>query len=218
LTALCILPPLFSAAHGSVRDGASSHLVFFVGIGAGFMLIEISQMQRMMIFLGNPNFALSLVLFVLLIAGGLGSFILERLFCGGDDSDAFLVPLVPLFVILSLCGPLTPYVMGRFAASPTPVRVLAAGIILLPLGFVMGMLVPLGIKSSASRTPSLTPWLWAVNGAASVCGSIFAVIIAFTAGFTAAYWCGVCCYFVAIVAFAAVSVSARRHVDHALVA
>ena len=218
LTALCILFPLLRPANGLALRGALPHLVFFAAIGAGFMMIEISQLQRMMIFLGDPNYALSLVLFVLLAAGGLGSFLSERFVRGRKASDAILGPLVPLVLVLSLCGPLTPYLLERFAASPTSGRMLVAGIILFPLGFVIGMPFPSGIKSAESRFPSLTPWLWAVNGAASVCGAVFAVIVAFTAGLSAAYWSGTLCYFVAIVAFATVIASARRHVGHALVA
>ena len=55
------------------RRGDLPLLAFFAAIGAGFMLIEISMLQRLIVFLGHPIYSLSVILFVLLLAGGIGA-------------------------------------------------------------------------------------------------------------------------------------------------
>ncbi len=73
---------------------------------------------------------------------------------------------------------------------------LAAGI-LFPIGVFMGTAFPLGMRAAAARSPSLTPWLWGINGATSVCASVVAVIISLGAGISASFWAGWVCYLLA---------------------
>jgi hypothetical protein len=70
--------------------------------------------------------------------------------------------------------------------------------ILLPPGFFMGMAFPIGMGRALRESPSIAPWLWGVNGAASVCASVLAVVIAVGAGISAAFWAGVVCYAAAL--------------------
>ena len=65
----------------------------------------------------------------------------------------------------------------------------------------LGTAFPLGMKLAASRAGSLTPWLWGMNGAASVFASVLSVCIALTWSISAAYWTGCVCYVIAFVAF-----------------
>ena len=64
----------------------------------------------------------------------------------------------------------------------------------------MGMAFPIGMRRALRELPSLAPWLWGVNGAASVCASVAAVVIAIGAGISAAFWAGVACYGAALAA------------------
>jgi hypothetical protein len=81
--------------------------------------------------------------------------------------------------------------------------------LLFPIGFLMGMAFPLGMRAAAHRAPALGPWLWGINGATSVCASVIAVAIALHWGIAASFWTGVCCYVAATVALATVSVVRR---------
>src|SRR4030095_2384504 len=72
MTAACILLPLVRTRHTVDLQGATPHLVYFAAIGFGFMLVEISQLQRLTIFLGHPAYSLSVVLFSLLVSSGFG--------------------------------------------------------------------------------------------------------------------------------------------------
>ena len=91
--------------------------------------------------------------------------------------------------------------------ASTPVRVATALALLMPAGFLMGMVFPIAMTLGTARAPGLAPWLWGINGAASVCASVLAVAIASTWGITAAWWAGTACY----VAAAALLVRAAGH-------
>ena len=210
LTAACIVLPLAIARSRGValarsKDSArhsrvdiAPHLVYFGAIGLGFMLVEISQVQRLAIFLGHPVYSLSVVLFALLLSSGLGSLATARL---SDSAKSSTRSLLLLVVVLVAFGSSTPLVIRYFDAASVAVRIAVAVAILLPIGFVMGMAFPIGMRRALSDAPSIAPWLWGVNGAASVCASVLVVVIALGAGISAAFWVGAACYVIAFVAY-----------------
>jgi hypothetical protein len=200
LTVLCILIPLIFTAQRSWGAGATPLFLFFASIGMGYMLVEVSQLQRLMIFLGHPTYSLSTVLFTLLLSSGLGSYSTgsskHRL------SKAWSIGrLLLLLSTLVLFGLLTPYAAAAFASSSTPVRIAVAVAILFPPGFFMGMAFPLGMKVASAQSEVLTPWLWGLNGATSVLASVVAFLIVLGSGVTAAFWTGLVCYAVAFACY-----------------
>ena len=200
LTVLCIIQPLLLAADRSALRGASALVFFFTGIGFGFMLIEISQLQRLIVFLGHQTYSLSVVLFSLLLASSLGSYLTRGVQDSGVRSSG-VRRLLALLGILVAFGLLTPQATLAFRSAQTEVRIIVAVMILLPLGLFMGMAFPLGIKVGASRAAAITPWLWGINGASSVCASVVAVAIAMSWGISASFWTGFACYAIALLAF-----------------
>ena len=199
LTLSCILLPLLlSGRRGDFRGGAW-HLLFFAAIGFGFMLVEISQVQRLTIFLGHPVYSLSVVLFSLLLSSGAGSLSTARLKPGEGDRSA-LVRMVMLVIVLVAFGAITPTAVRHYEAAATPVRIAIAVAILVPIGFFMGMAFPIGMHRALRDVPSIAPWLWGVNGAASVSASVLVVVISLAAGISAAFWAGTACYVLAVVA------------------
>jgi hypothetical protein len=196
LTGACIgLPWVVAGSKDpALRVGAGTHLAYFAAIGFGFMLVEISQVQRLAIFLGHPVYSLSVVLFSLLVASGAGSLSTHR---AADRPRAARARMALLLGVLILFGALTPAAIRHYAGASTPMRIALSVGILAPLGFVMGMAFPLGMARATRERPLLTPWLWGINGAASVCASVLAVVIALGAGISAAFWVGVACYVVA---------------------
>ena len=197
MTTACIVVPLLRTGRGTSLEGAAPYLAYFAAIGLGFMLIEISQLQRLTIFLGHPSYSLSVVLFSLLVSSGLGSLSTARL---TGPEGAARRRLMLTIAILAAFGLLTPLVTHRFEASSTPIRIALSIALLFPLGFLMGMAFPLGMRLALRRTPLLAPWFWGVNGAASVCASVLAVVIAIGAGISAAFWTGTACYLAALTA------------------
>lgn len=199
LTGLCVVVPLALTADRGVLTGTAPLFVFFAGIGLGFMLVEISQMQRLIVFLGHPTYGLSVVLFAMLASSGLGSLAAGRL--GGAGRRAAL-PLVLLVGMLAIFGGATPVAIRAFEAATTPTRIAVAIALLFPIGFLMGTAFPLGMRLAAGRSPGLAPWLWGINGATSVCASVVAVAIALHWGIAASFWSGVACYVVAAASLA----------------
>jgi SAM-dependent methyltransferase len=199
LSLLCIVAPLMLSRKG-VSAGSLPLIVFFAFIGFGFMLVEISQMQRLIIFLGHPTYGLTVVLFALLLSSGLGSYSTQRTAIDQLKHSGTL-RLVFLLLTLTVFGFLTPQALHTFQASTTPLRIAVAIGILFPLGLAMGMAFPLGMKAASTITASQTAWLWGINGATSVCASVVAVVIAMSSSISIAFWTGVACYLIASAAF-----------------
>jgi hypothetical protein len=200
LSVLCVAVPLLLTADRSALTGGAPLIVYFAAIGLGFMLVEISQMQRLIVFLGHPIYGLSVVLFALLASSGVGSALATPLVRRGGLVAA--LPLVALLGVLALFGTLTPAVTLAFQDATTATRIAVSAAILAPPGLLMGTAFPLGIGAAAGRAPALMPWLWGINGATSVCASVLAVAIALGAGISASFWTGLGSYVVAALALA----------------
>jgi hypothetical protein len=205
LTLACIVVPLLLSRTALAR-GDAALLGFFAAIGAGFMLIEVSMLQRLIVFLGHPVYGLSVILFVLLLASGLGSWLSAhipdaRLRASGVRALAALVAM------LLITGLLVPPVVAAFRDAGTALRIIVSGAMLAAMGVFMGMAFPLGMRLAMATRQPLGPWLWGVNGAMSVLASVLAVAIAMAAGISMSFWTGVASYLVALGAFA---VAARR--------
>ena len=169
-------------------------MLFFAAIGLGFMLVEISQMQRLIIYLGHPVYGLSVVLFGLLGASGLGALVAGgmRVRIGAVRGPAAL--MAGLVVLLALFGLITPMVIEAARGWPTTQRVLLGAALLVPIGFLMGAPFPLGMKLASQIEGSPTAWYWGINGAMSVVASVAATALALTVGINAAFFIGVGCY------------------------
>ncbi|OFW17649.1 MAG: hypothetical protein A3H97_13550 [Acidobacteria bacterium RIFCSPLOWO2_02_FULL_65_29] len=210
LTLAFIVVPVFLKAEPRVLGDNVGLSVAFAAMGLGFMLVEIAQMQRLILLLGHPAFSLSVVLFGLLIASGLGSFATERLTLAGLSSAA-QTRMLALIGILTIIGLVTPAATRAFQGFVTPLRIGVALLLLMPAGFFMGMAFPIAMKIGLARQPSLTPWLWGINGATSVTASVLAVMISSAWGISAAWWSGVGCYVLAAVAIVASARQLERH-------
>ncbi|HYE19414.1 MAG TPA: hypothetical protein VEA69_13270, partial [Tepidisphaeraceae bacterium] len=202
LTGVLVVLPVLIKAGPRVMVESKWLSLFFVCIGLAFILVEIAQMQRLIILLGHPTYSLSVVLFAVLISGGIGSFLTRTV--EGDAAklrSAILVRVGWLVLILIITGLMTPAVIAGNVASGTAVRIAAALLLLMPAGVLMGMCFPLGMKVAAARGGGdLAAWLWGVNGAMSVIASVLAVVLAMSFGISASWWIGVGLYGVAWVA------------------
>ncbi len=206
VTALCIVLPTIGVGRRSGVSFAthSGPLIYFLSIGFGFMFIEMALMQRLIIFLGDPTYALAVVLFALLLSSGLGSFStrkigIERLHTAG------FARLAVLTFLLLLWGIVLPSLLGAFRGESNPIRIGIALSTIIPVGFFMGMALPLGLRWGTARDGRMGPWLWSVNGAASVCGSVLAVVVSLFAGITATFFSGFACYLIAMGTFPSTS-------------
>ena len=182
MLALVLLPLLALRRSGLRAANATRHMLFFCGVGSGFMLLEISMIQRLVLFLGHPTYSLTVVLFCFLFFAGLGSAWSGRFV--RDQTRGVRGAVIAICLISVIYLALLPMVLGWLLQFSLTVRVLAAICLLAPLNFVMGMPFPLALSRLKNLEPQLVPWAIGANGGASVIGSILAVIIAMETGFT----------------------------------
>ena len=176
-----------------------SPLAYFVSIGLGYVLVEVVLIQRFVLFLGNPTYALSVVIFLLLLASGIGSAASRRWMA---QSDRTWIPLVVVASALIAYLPLLPMVLERSVGAAFPVKLVLSAALLVPLGFVMGMPFPNGLRAlehgENGSEPNLTvEWAWAMNAAASVLGSVLAIAVAIQFGLNATLAAGATAYLLA---------------------
>ena len=150
---------------------------YFFTIGASFMLIEIAFIQKFILFLSHPLYAVAVVLSTFLIFAGFGSAMSKRWPVPVSRPVAGIVVISLLYLIL--LPPLFRWLMPLHDIS----KILISGVLIAPLAFFMGMPFPLGLSRVARRSAALIPWAWGINGCASVLSAIFATILAVHAGF-----------------------------------
>jgi spermidine synthase len=196
ISLLTVFLPLYLKSGGNLQEVPfrNRSLIYFASLGVGFMLIEISLIQRLTIFLGHPTWSFVVVLATLLCASGLGSLVSERFDAprGLARVLAGIVVLLFFYVVFIYDA----FIDLMFLGKPT--RVLLAIITIAPPGFLMGMCFPMGMRIARQFHPTLVPWGWGVNGACSVFASILAIALAMNAGFKATIALGILCYFLAL--------------------
>jgi hypothetical protein len=172
-----------------------SSLVFFAAIGLGFLLLEVVLIQRFVLFLGFPTYALSVVLFSLLLFTGAGAFLSGR---AADPRRTLAVALsVASALIVAAAFALQPLLRTLIGVS-FPARVALSVAMLAPFGLTLGTAMPIGLRRLAQLYPAGVPWAWGVNGVASVVASTLGVAIAIEAGFRVATLMAAASYLVAL--------------------
>lgn len=201
-----ILLPVVVSRGGALRQHLDARellpvVAYFGLLGLGFMLVEVPLLQRFILFLGHPSYALTAVLFAILFFSGVGS-----AFSG-------CVPLRWALAVLVGLAPVYPTALRLLFSWALGwslgVRLTVAVLALAPLGFFMGMPFPLGLARLRGRSPFYVPWAWGVNGAASVIASVLASLLALSFGFRAVLVVGAACY-----AGALVPLAGERHEGH----
>ena len=176
-------------------------LLYFVAVGLGYILVEISFIQRFVLFLGHPTYALTVVIFLMMLSSGAGS-LFSRVWLA--RTEMCWAALLVVFAALLADVFLLPKYLAVLVGLGFGYRLLISAGILIPLGFVMGMPFPTGLRALASVPTEFAPtrnaieWAWAMNAAASVMGSVLAMVIAIQFGLTATLACGAAAYLLAM--------------------
>jgi hypothetical protein len=182
---LFILIPMFVFRRKDLESSRGRNLLglaFFVAIGIGFIGLEMSWMQHFILFLGHPMYALGVVLFVLLLASALGSYHTRNTDTARVMSALLRTAGVLAAVVVVFGFSLGP-VFRALVGLPLLGRLVVSVALLSVPGFIMGRMMPLGIKALTAHMPKLVPWAWGVNGAASVLGSVLAVALSMNLGY-----------------------------------
>ena len=167
---------------------------YFAAIGFGFMLVELPVIQRMILYLGHPSHAITVVLASMLCGAGLGSILAERL-----RGRAIVVWAVLLAAVVAAANIGIPHLVTATIGWAWAARVIAASLATGTLGLLMGVALPLGMLKFGDVAK---PWFWAVNGACGVTASVCSLGLAMTFGFERVVWGGVVFYAIAAVLLA----------------
>lgn len=179
-----ILVPLYWKGRRDETEKAvrATGLAYFLFLGLGYVLVEMTLVQKFILFLGRPVYALSVVLFSTLLFSGLGSRFSARLVAAKlPRRMRCLCSLIALGILVYVI--VLPFFLYRLVAWPLPARAALVMLLLFPLTFLMGMPLPLGISWLRRTAAGVVPWAWGLNGSASVLGSILAVALAVHFGF-----------------------------------
>lgn len=186
----------FGKPRGAAVGPYAASVVYFASLGLGFITVELALLQHLTLLVGHPIFTLSLLLFTLLSAGGIGSALSGRISPRTACLAAAALGVAYALVLPGLVPPLLPL--------PLWGRVLVAIAIIAPLGLVMGMPFPQGLRHAGQGSLAAPPFYWGLNGILSVVGSVGTVVIALTLGFRAAMIAGALCYVAAAMASKAI--------------
>jgi predicted membrane-bound spermidine synthase len=191
------LPPMLLGARLPRRRGVVWFLLYFVAIGAGYILVEVALIQKFVLFLGHPTYALTVVIFSMLLSSGMGSFWSRRL-VGQSQAKLSITLAVVVVLVGAMAAVVSPLVAGG-VGWPQWLKIAIAVVLIFPAGFAMGMPFPSGLKRLEARQESSVRWAWSLNAAASVMGSAGAIVCAIYFGLIQTLLIGAALYGLALV-------------------
>jgi hypothetical protein len=186
---LLIILPLFRLGWRGSRK--SWTLIYFGGIGTGFMFMEINLIQQFIHYFGQPVYATAAVLGILLISSGTGSYYSKHITRHRHGLEGLLIVLALLVGLLQI---VLPFVIGLSISLPGAARVAAAVLIIVPVGLLMGVPFPGGIRRLTGSDSVQVPWAWGINGCFSVVSTVLAVWLALEWGYSTVLLTGALAY------------------------
>jgi spermidine synthase len=176
------------------RNALSVPLLIFICIGAGFMILEISLFQKLILYLGSPTVSLSILLSCLLTGMGTGSYFGGRVYINNPLKRLSIMSLVVVAtgIVFFILYPL---VLNELLTYDLIFRAIISFLMIFPLGFLLGIPFPTSLQILKSgNNENLIPWMYGVNGTMSVLGSVSAVILSMIFGFTVSFFVGLFFY------------------------
>ncbi len=187
------------------NDFIKAGTAWFILIGLGFMLLEISLMQRMSVYLGHPAYGLAIVLFSLVLATGIGSLLCDRFPLNTTSSRVCWAVATAAAIGTSVF--FIDGAMRAFSDAPLFIRAVLCLCVTAPVGCLMGYGFPTGMEMAKQAHARSTAWFWGINGAAGVMGSSLAISINIGAGIDVAMFISALCY--AFLALTAIGYKAK---------
>ena len=182
LVVLFVIGPLLA---GGERPGTGwgTWLAYFGALGAGFMLLEVALLQRFVLLLGHPVYSLTVTLFSLLLGTGFGALVSRRI-AHSRVRNVTVRALIGVAVVALAAAFGLARLVDLGIAWSLPVRIVFAVTLIAPIGILLGMPLPGGMRLIAADRADIIPWGWGINGAFSVVGATLSVFIAMNWGFS----------------------------------
>ncbi len=177
---ILLLPRLLLGARLPKQEGVVGFLWYFICLGAGYILIQVALIQKFVLLLGHPTYALVVIVFSMLVSSGAGSYFSRRVI-QSDDARLRRVLFAIAVLVAALAFGASP--LSKAAASwPLPAKMLITVLAIAPAAFLMGMPFPSGLRRLEHWHPPSVRWAWSLNAAASVLGSAAAIFLAIYIG------------------------------------
>jgi SAM-dependent methyltransferase len=208
LTVATLVVPLLlrGRGHGLAPREFAASSAYFSLIGVGFMLVEIGLMQRFSVLLGHPVYSLAVTLMTVIVSTGLGSLASDAL----ESRSRAVLAAVPFALALVLAA--LPFAIAatvpRAAATSLPTKILLIVALTAPVGLLLGLCFPFGMRLLRSRSPAAMSWMWGLNGAFGVLGSVLAILVSMSYGISRCFFLAALCYLALIVPIAVLRTAA----------
>jgi hypothetical protein len=176
-------------------------LWYFFAIGLGFLFVEIGFIQKFILLLHHPVYAVSVTLTSFLVFAGVGSAVTQRTVQADGHGRTVRYAILGIALIAMaytwLLGPL----FEHLTVLPMALKVIVSVLLIAPLAYCMGMPFPLGLSRLSTAASHLVPWAWGVNGCASVISAVLATLCAIHFGFAVVITLAVLLYISAGISF-----------------
>ena len=170
---IMLLPPVVLGARLPRQPGVLGFLLYFLFIGSGYILIEVGLIQKFVLFLGHPTYALTVVIFSMLVSSSAGSYWSR----GARVREGRLIKVLGCVAMLAaLLASVLSGLLTALVWLPLALKVLITVLLIAPLGFLMGIPFPSGLERLEKWHPPSVRWAWSLNAAASVLGSVGALV------------------------------------------
>jgi len=167
-------------------------LGYFLLLGAGFMLLEMGLLQKLILYLSHPIYSAAVAIASFLIFAGLGSQLSRYWPMSGRRLAGVAAGAVVAIALLYLLG--MDGWLRLTQSRPIAIRALIAAATIAPLAFAMGHMLPAGLRRVSVAAPNVVSWAWAANGFASVAATVAAPLLAMNVGFRLLVVAAVGCY------------------------
>ena len=193
---ILVLPLVVLGARLPREKPVLGFLLYFLAIGAGYILIEVALIQKFVLFLGHPTYALTVVIFSLLVSSGLGSYASKVVVA--SSAGRWRVVLAGVAVLIALLAVDVAVLLPKAITLPLAWKVLVTIVLIFPAGFLMGMPFPTGLTRLEEWQSVSVRWAWSLNAAASVLGSVAALVFAIYFGLVQTLLLGGVLYLIAL--------------------
>jgi len=170
------LPPVVLRTRLPHEKSVLAFLLYFLAIGAGYILIEVALIQKFVLFLGHPTYALTVVIFSLLVSSGIGSYATGKVI--GSSAARWRAVLGGIALLIGLLAVDVTVLLPKAITLPIAWKVVVSVALIFPAGFLMGMPFPTGLARLEKWHSASVRWAWSLNAASSVLGSVAALVLA----------------------------------------
>ena len=170
--------------------------LYFLAIGFAFMFMEIAFIQKFVLFLPHPLYAVAVVLCAFLMFAAAGSWLAGR----WQAANKVIIAVMAMVALALFYLAMLPHLFQALAHLPDAAKIIISVALIAPLAMCMGAPFPTGMMRLAGANEEAIPWAWAINGFASVVGAVLATLLAIHLGFAAVILLAVLIYAVACVA------------------